>query len=85
MTIEMPADDHQAIYGVQLYLLFDVKLFVSKQRKAGGFQNLIGTNISDPSIHCPSLTRGFSFYHSGKPLYSCPFFNNDQSVACISN
>ena len=29
MTIEMPADDHQAIYGVQLYLLFDVKLFVS--------------------------------------------------------
>ena len=29
MTIEMPADDHQAIYGVQVYLLFDVKLFVS--------------------------------------------------------
>ena len=29
MTIEMPADDHQAIYGVQLYLLFDVKLYVS--------------------------------------------------------
>ena len=29
MTIEMPAEDHQAIYGVQLYLIFDVKLFVS--------------------------------------------------------